>query len=73
MTGIIHGPLQGHKVEEKSHLRDTRTKKGRRMAYFGMLRRVALVRIDVSEELSAYFIRVPRISELETTHRFLSP
>jgi hypothetical protein len=32
-----------------------------------MLRRVALVRIDVSEELSASFIRMTRIGELETT------
>jgi hypothetical protein len=32
-----------------------------------MLRRVALVRIDVSEELSASFIRVTRIGELGTT------
>jgi hypothetical protein len=31
-----------------------------------MLRRVALVRTDVSEELSATFIRVTRIGELET-------
>jgi hypothetical protein len=29
-----------------------------------MLRRVALVRTDVSEELSASFIRVTRIDEL---------
>jgi hypothetical protein len=36
------------------------------MASSGMLRRVALVRIDVSEELSASFIRVTRISELGT-------
>jgi hypothetical protein len=33
----------------------------------GMLRRVALVRTDVSEKLSASFIRVTRISELGTT------
>jgi hypothetical protein len=33
----------------------------------GMLRRVAFVRTDVSEELSASFIRVTRISELGTT------
>jgi hypothetical protein len=33
------------------------------MAYSGMLRSVALVRIDVSEELSASFIRVTRIGE----------
>jgi hypothetical protein len=32
-----------------------------------MLRRLALVRIEVSEEPSASFIRVTRISELETT------
>jgi hypothetical protein len=31
-----------------------------------MLRRVAFVRTDVSEELSASFIRVTRIGELET-------
>jgi hypothetical protein len=34
------------------------------MASSGMLRRVALVRTDVSEELSAYFIRVTKIVEL---------
>jgi hypothetical protein len=33
----------------------------------GMLRCVALVRTDVSEELSASFIRVTRIGELGTT------
>jgi hypothetical protein len=32
-----------------------------------MLRRVALVKTDVSEELNASFIRVTRICELETT------
>jgi hypothetical protein len=32
-----------------------------------MLRLVALVRTDVSEELSAYFISVTRIGKLETT------
>jgi hypothetical protein len=32
-----------------------------------MLRRVALVRTDVSEELSASFIKVTRIGELRTT------
>jgi hypothetical protein len=37
------------------------------MASFGMLRRVALVRTDVSEELSAYFIGVTRIGELGIT------
>jgi hypothetical protein len=33
----------------------------------GMLRRVTLVRTDVSEELSASFIRVTRIGELGVT------
>jgi hypothetical protein len=32
-----------------------------------MLRRVALIRTDVSEELSASFVWVTRIGELETT------
>jgi hypothetical protein len=51
------------------------------MASSGMIRRVALVRTDVSQELSASIIRVTRIGELGTTldvtnflvHRFLSP
>jgi hypothetical protein len=37
------------------------------MASSGMLRRVAIVRADVSEELSTSFIRVTRIGELGTT------
>jgi hypothetical protein len=37
------------------------------MASSGMLRRVVIVRTDVSEELSASFIRVTRIGELGTT------
>jgi hypothetical protein len=37
------------------------------MASSRMLRRVALVRTDVPEELSASFIRVTRIGELGTT------
>jgi hypothetical protein len=36
------------------------------MAFSGMLRRVALVRTNVSEELSASTIRVTRIGELGT-------
>jgi hypothetical protein len=54
----------------------------RRMASSRMLRRVALVRTDVSEELSAFIITVTRIGELgtlavtsnrHTLRRFLSP
>jgi hypothetical protein len=37
-----------------------------------MLRRVALVRIDVSEEPGASFIRVTRIGELGTTQDFIT-
>jgi hypothetical protein len=37
------------------------------MASSGILRRVAVVRTNVSEELSASFIRVIRIGELGTT------
>jgi hypothetical protein len=37
------------------------------MASSGMLGHVALVRTDLSEELSASFIRVTRIDELGTT------
>jgi hypothetical protein len=37
------------------------------MASSGMLRRVALVRTDVSEELRASFISVTRIVEIGTT------
>jgi hypothetical protein len=37
------------------------------MVSTGMLRRVVLVGTDVSEELSASFIRVTRICELGTT------
>jgi hypothetical protein len=37
------------------------------MVSSGMLRRVVLLRTDVSEELSASFIRVRRIGELGTT------
>jgi hypothetical protein len=38
-----------------------------------MLRRVALVRTDVSEEFSAFFIRVTRIGELRTTNKKQTP
>jgi hypothetical protein len=36
------------------------------MASSGMLRRVTLLRTDISEELSASFIRVTKIGEVET-------
>jgi hypothetical protein len=39
----------------------------RRMVCSGLLRRVALVRTDVSEEPGASFIRVTKIGELGTT------
>jgi hypothetical protein len=42
------------------------------MVYSGTLCRVALVRIDVSEELSASFIRVTRIGKLGTTLSVIS-
>jgi hypothetical protein len=37
----------------------------------GMLRRLALVRTDVSKELSAFIIRVTRIVELGITANFI--
>jgi hypothetical protein len=37
------------------------------MVSSGILRRVALVRTDISEELTASFIRITRIDELGTT------
>jgi hypothetical protein len=37
------------------------------MASYGMLRRVAIVGTDVSEELSASIIRVTKVGELGTT------
>jgi hypothetical protein len=55
------------------------------MAFSRMLRSVDLVRTDVSEELTAFVIRVTRIGEIGTTlavilqlalflvHRFFSP
>jgi hypothetical protein len=42
------------------------------MASSGMLRSVALVRTDVSEELSGPFIKLTRIGELGTTLAVIS-
>jgi hypothetical protein len=42
------------------------------MAPSGMLRRVALVITDVSDELNASFIRMTRIGELGTTLAVIS-
>jgi hypothetical protein len=42
------------------------------MVSSGKLRRVALVRTDVSEELSSSFIRVARIGELGTTLAYVT-
>jgi hypothetical protein len=42
------------------------------MASSGLLRRVALVRTDVSEELSASIIRMTTIGELGTTLAVIS-
>jgi hypothetical protein len=43
------------------------------MQYSGMLRRVALVRTDVSEEHSSSIIRMTRIGELGTTLAVIIP
>jgi hypothetical protein len=67
-TEYLH--LQYHRVSQAtSNLSDgvgPGTSFLTRMTSSGMLRYVALVRTDVSEELSASFIRVTRIGELGT-------
>jgi hypothetical protein len=54
--------LHSHRRENlKSYMVSKMYAHIKRLASSGMLRRVALVRTDVSEELSASFIRVSRI------------
>jgi hypothetical protein len=60
-------PHEARSVGPRGCLRTEKPNYSKRMASSGMLRRVALVRTDVSEELSSSFIRVTRIGELGTT------
>jgi hypothetical protein len=55
----LHAYVDYVRILQKTHLW--------RMVSSGMLRREAFVRPDVSEELSASFIRVTRIGELRNT------
>jgi hypothetical protein len=73
-VSVFHEPMNiPHKICIKSvtkchHFQSScKPKKYRcRMTSSGMLRRVALVRTDVSEETSAFIIKVTRIGELGT-------
>jgi hypothetical protein len=60
------GALEKGKVSASPPPKKKQNRNGR-MASSGILRRVALVRTDVSEELGASFIRVTRTGELGTT------
>jgi hypothetical protein len=67
---VSHSGYKFHKTQNiftTKTLRRTELTWTGRTASSGMLRRVALVKTDVSEELSTSFIRVTRIGELETT------
>jgi hypothetical protein len=83
----VHAPIEDKTddVKESLHM-DWNVYSIRRMPSSGMLRRVALVRTDLSEERRSSIIRMTRICELETTldltsitasiipsHQFLSP
>jgi hypothetical protein len=56
-----------HATDGHTHGTDGSQNNSTRMPSSGMLRRVALVRTDVSEELNASIIRVTRIGEVGTT------
>jgi hypothetical protein len=64
--GMCHLQLQGRKDQQAGNVSRVRfevfTAVTMRMVSSGMLRRVALVNTDISEELNASFIRVTRIS-----------
>jgi hypothetical protein len=64
---LLRRPAFGQFLYPSSHLEQEIFQTSWRMAASGMLRRVALVRTDVSEELSASSIRVSRIGERGTT------
>jgi hypothetical protein len=66
-TSALFCPLQRANLNQSLPFLTWRWKQIRRVVSSGMLRRVALVRTDVSEEPSASFIRVTRIGELGTT------
>jgi hypothetical protein len=66
--GYTDSDISISQIYERERERErTRRETKRRMASSGMLRRVALVRTDVSEEPIASFIRVTGIGELGTT------
>jgi hypothetical protein len=63
----MSGTFRGSRAELRLLLVPKAKRMIRRMVCSGMLRRVAPVRTDVSEELSASIIRVTGIVELGTT------
>jgi hypothetical protein len=67
MRAVRYGPPHRKDSALPNNIAKLFTKYLRRTTSSGMLRRVALVRTDVSEELSASFIGVIRLDELGTT------